>query len=199
MVFLVYLREQRKKKSFFTFCFISFQPFFGLAMQICTAVSWSVCLSFSLCVCVWLWFSSRFLLLFFVCLFLGTVRWRFQNSKCNFPQKLNVCCSCIFIALFFRFLHFQFPFEFRLGLIKTNNDKNLIFFFWFFIYFLYCCCFSCCCCCRFGFGFGFGPDAGGICIMHSSAHSIIQRFTQPTLHSFIHSSNHSLIHSCIYI
>lgn len=36
----------------------------------------------------------------------------------------------------FRFLHFQFPFEFRSGLIKTNNDKNLIFFFGFsFIFF----------------------------------------------------------------
>lgn len=101
MVFFVFTYVSKERKKFY-FLFFSFQPFFLAGL--CKFALLSLSLSHYVCVCLTLVFFSLFLV---VCLFLGTVRWRFQNSKCNFPQKLNVCCSCIFIALFFVF--FKFP------------------------------------------------------------------------------------------
>lgn len=132
--FCVYLREQRKKKVLLSvFFFSAFFFWLGYANLHCC-----LCLFLTMCVCVWLWFSSRFfLLLLFVCFwgqFVDVFKIRNATFRRNWTFAAVAFSSRYFLV--FLFLHFQFPFEFRSGLIKTNNDKNLIFTFGFsFIFF----------------------------------------------------------------
>lgn len=104
--FCVYLREQRKKKSF-TFCFFLFSLFF--LAWLCKFALLSLSLSHNVCVCVWLWFSSRFfLLLLFVC-FWGQFVDVFKIRNATFRRNWTFAAVAFSSRYFLVFLFFTFP------------------------------------------------------------------------------------------
>lgn len=113
MVFLVYLREQRKKKVLLSVFFFSAVFFFWLGyanLQCC------LCLFLTMCVCVWLWFSSRFLLLLLSLFVFGDSSLTFSKFEMQLSAEIERLLQLHFhraiFVFFFRFYISNFHLSF---------------------------------------------------------------------------------------